>query len=152
MWERNIDHLPPMQAPTRGQTCIVGMCPNQGSNPQTGHVPWSKLNLQPSGEWDCYPTNWATKPGPSPFFFNVTYLLVVGREKHRFVVPLTRVFTGWLLHVPWPEIEPCTLGVSGGHSNQLSYPARALPVTVPLLSPTSPHSPLKYSYIWVIRT
>ena len=41
--ERNIYQLPP--------TCDLGICPNQGSNPQ------------PFGVLDGAPTDWATQPG-----------------------------------------------------------------------------------------
>ena len=34
VWERNIKCLPLIWAPTRDQTCSLGMCPDQGLNPQ----------------------------------------------------------------------------------------------------------------------
>ena len=51
MWERNIDWLPPIRAPTRDWTWNLGMCPDQESNPQ------------PFGVQDDTPTNRATQPG-----------------------------------------------------------------------------------------
>ena len=47
MGERNIRGLPLSHAPTRGQTCNLGMCPEWESNP------W------PFGLWEDAPTNWA---------------------------------------------------------------------------------------------
>lgn len=34
MWERNVNQLPPIHAPTREWTCNLDMCPDEGSNPQ----------------------------------------------------------------------------------------------------------------------
>ena len=34
LWERNIDQLPPVCTPTGDQTHNLGMCPDQGSDPQ----------------------------------------------------------------------------------------------------------------------
>ena len=56
MWERSIDHLPPVCAPTKDQTCNVGMSPNQ------------ELNLQPFSAWNNAPTNQAMWPGPHILF------------------------------------------------------------------------------------
>ena len=56
--EREIDvgekhwSLPTICAPTRDQTINLGMCPDQGSNPQY------------FGVWDDAPNNWDTWPGP----------------------------------------------------------------------------------------
>ena len=47
-WERKINRLPPVHAPTKDWTCNLGMCPEQKSNPQ------------PFGVWDGAPTNWTT--------------------------------------------------------------------------------------------
>ena len=44
MRERNIDWLPPVGAPTRTQTCNLGLCPDRGLNP---HL---------FGEWEDTPT------------------------------------------------------------------------------------------------
>ena len=35
--------------------------------------------------------------------------LLLGREKHQFIVPLIHTFISWLLSVPWSGIEPATL-------------------------------------------
>ena len=51
MWEKNIDPLPPVGAPTGGKTHNRGMCPDR------------ELNLQPFDVPDDTPTNQATQPG-----------------------------------------------------------------------------------------
>ena len=48
--ERNISQLPPVHTLTGDQTYSLGMCFDQESN------------LQPFGEQDNAPTNWATWP------------------------------------------------------------------------------------------
>ena len=48
MWEKNIDQLPLLPAPTRDQTHNLGMCPEQESK------------LRPSGLWYKAPINQAT--------------------------------------------------------------------------------------------
>ena len=51
MLERNIDLLPPICSPTWDWTYDLGMCPDQGLNPQ------------PFGEQYKAPTNWSTCSG-----------------------------------------------------------------------------------------
>ena len=56
MWERNTDWLPPVSASAGDWTRNLGICLDQGSNPQ------------PFGAQDDTPTNWAPWPGqPSNF-------------------------------------------------------------------------------------
>ena len=44
MWDRNINQLPPLHAPTGIQTHSLGMCPDRGSNPQ----PWGAQDNAPT--------------------------------------------------------------------------------------------------------
>ena len=60
-WTRNIDWLPPVSTLTGDQTHSLGMCPDQGSNPQ------------PSDVWDNIPTE---PPGQSSLTFLFVCLLV----------------------------------------------------------------------------
>ena len=62
MWERNINWLPPVCAPTRDWTYNPSMCPEQGQN------------LQSFSAQDGAQTNWATWPGLSLHFkFRIGY-------------------------------------------------------------------------------
>ena len=60
--ERNIDRLPPAQAPTADQTHNPGMCPDWESNPQ------------PFSAWDNAPNDWVTPAGLTYIF---RYLIFV---------------------------------------------------------------------------
>ena len=73
---RNIDQLPPTQAPSGDWTCNLGMCSDR------------KLNPQPFGVQDGTPSNWATWPGLIlsfflSFFFFLRFYLFIFRERRR---------------------------------------------------------------------
>lgn len=54
---------------------------------------------------------------PVLFFFS---------ERHWFVVLHSYTFIGWFLYVPRQKDQTHNLGITGRHSHQVSYPARAL--------------------------
>ena len=63
MWERNIYWLLPIYALTGDRTWNLGMCPNQGSNPQ--HF----------GVRDDALTNWATRE-PGPHILKIIFIII----------------------------------------------------------------------------
>ena len=83
-WERNMDQLPPLRAPTGDQTCNLVMCPDWGLNPRPFVV------LQPT-----------EPPGRRLFFFLYNELLrfwiSLSKQKSREVAFVqSRQKTGWV--------------------------------------------------------
>ena len=85
-------------------------CPLLGAwpGPQPRHVP--RLGIEPVTLWFSDSVHWATQARANWLIFRERKKGGEGeRKKHWFVVPLIYAFTGWYLHVPWPEMEPATL-------------------------------------------
>ena len=143
MRERNIRGLPLSHAPTRGQTCNLGMCPEWESNS------W------PFGLWEDAPTNWAILARAKFNIFKNSkkiHLLISEREggererfrqrdrerntdvrgKHQLVV---------FLYVPLLGVESTTwvLALTGNRTCNLS-------VYGMMLQPTEPYWP---GCLWV---
>ena len=70
MWERNINRMPPIHAPTGYWTHNLGMCPDR------------KLILQSFGAWDDSPTNWPTKLGPEITGFKAACMASTSSRKY----------------------------------------------------------------------